>query len=443
MKIKKSVGKLKKRSIVLSGFLILLLGLLPLLQACSSSSGSSSGKTVLKMTAWGSPGELKVYQKGIDAFEKENPDIEVKLTPVPSDSYEQKLITELAGGNGPDVFYVGDQTMAKLIENKSIVPLTDFMNTDKSYTKVDDYSEGLWGAAKQGDEIYGIPVDCNPYVIYYNRGLFKKLGIKSPQEYYDEGKWNWDAFREVTDKIKAAGKYGFVQDSGYAMINNWYWSNGGYEFDDKGNYVLDKDKKAQEALKFVNDLVQDGNAIYSGSLPEGQGADALFMSEQVGMVAAGHWLTATFKENKSLDYDYIYWPSNNGKKDNPVNIATAFLSVNAKSKHKEAAEKFATFYTSKQGQEKRLTGNNNAIPSVKGIDNIVTKDPAVDHIEYLLEGRKNGIANGAPQLYAGQVAGLQTEMSDIYDLMFLGKQDPEKTIQQITKVVNKEIGDKK
>jgi len=410
------------------------------LSGCSGSSektsSEGSSKTVnLTMSAWGNPAELKVYQRGIDAYTKEHPDVKIKLIPVPSDGYEQKLLTQLQGGDAPDVFYVGDATMAKLAKNGSVADLGEFMQTGDSYAKPDEYADGLWGAAKQGDKYFGIPVDCNPLVMYYNKTMFKDLGIKTPQEYFDEGKWNWQAFDDVTKKLKAGGKKGFIAEKGY--MDTWMWSNGGLAYDDEGKYVMDQNQKAHEAIEFVNDLTKKGQIMYGGSLPKGQGLDAMFMSNQVGLVAAGRWLTPMFSENKNLEFDYISWPTNTGNKMEPVQVPVAYIAANVKSKQIAEAKKFATFYVSKEGQKARLEGNGNAIPSVRGIDDIVTSDKTVEHVKYLIDGREKGFANGSPRMFKGQVPGLNKEVEDQFDLLLLGKQDVDTTFKNITEKTKK------
>ena len=42
----------------------------------------------------------------VDAFQKENPDITVRMEVLPYDQYWTKLTTELAGGKAPDVFWL-------------------------------------------------------------------------------------------------------------------------------------------------------------------------------------------------------------------------------------------------------------------------------------------------------------------------------------------------
>ena len=95
-----------------------------LLVACSSDSGGSGGsdgdKVELSMTAWGNPAEIDVYQRAIDAYEEENPDVTVNLSPTPSDTYKQQLLTQLQGSQAPDVFYVGAEYIAQLINTGTI-----------------------------------------------------------------------------------------------------------------------------------------------------------------------------------------------------------------------------------------------------------------------------------------------------------------------------------
>lgn len=412
-----------------------------LLQGCGSGGSSGASGVSLTMTAWGNPAELKVYQRAIDAYMEKYPDVSVKLVPVPSDGYEQKLLTQLAGGSGSDVFYVGDETMAKLISNQSIEPLSGFLTSGDSFVKADEFAEGLWGAAKRGEEIYGLPVDNNPLLLYYNIDLFKEAGLKSPQEYYDAGEWNWKTFEEVTSRLKETGKKGFVIDSGWSYVISWIWSNGGDMYDAEGNYVMDRNDKVMEAIAYLHKLVADGNMTYAGSLPKGQGNDAMFLSNQVGMVAAGRWMTPMFSENPNLHFDYIPYPTNTGNKMEPAAIATAYLSLNQNSKQKEEAKKFLTFYVSAEGQKARLSGMGNAVPSVGGIDDIVTADGIPPHSQYLIDVRENGYANGANKTKSGQIPGLGDEVKQIYDLLFLQQIGVDEAVKRITEMVAKKTAE--
>jgi len=407
-------------------------------------SGDAAGETAkaekveLTMQAWGNPEEIKVYQRALDAFTEKNPNITVKLVPVPGDQYEQKLLTQLQGSQGPDVFYAYEPTIPKLIEADQIQPLTEFLSSPESYVAAGDFPDGLWGPAKRDGELYAVTPDANPMVMYYNKKVFQEAGVKTPQEYYDEGNWNWDAFRQVTSELKAAGKEGYILENWWAHWYSWIWSNGGQMFDDQGNFVLSGDEKAKEAIAFLEQLIQDGNAVYAGSLPKGQGTDAMFMSNQVGILAAGRWLEPLFTKNESLEFDYIYWPSNTGKNE-PVGVPVAYFAVNKNSEHVEEAMKFVSFYVSAEGQEIRLADGGNAMAAIAAADEAIMSTATVEHSEFLSEARSNGRTHGSPQAYDAQFPGLTSEIGEQFDLMMLGKQSAADTVAKLEEIVSSYI----
>jgi multiple sugar transport system substrate-binding protein len=450
---------MKRKSKWFTSLMPIFLVFILLVSACSSegSSGSSSSdgsngsngsngsggddeeKIELTMTTWGNPGEIKVIQRALDAYEEKNPNVTVKLIPAPGDTYQQKLLTQLQGGEAPDVFYVGGESMAPLIATNRIAELTDFLGTSESYVKEDEFAEGLWGAAKKDGKIYGLTVDSNPLLLYYNKKVLEEAGIdpNEPQKLFESGDWNWNTFQEITTKIKNADKYGFVVDNWWGPTFSWIWTNGGKMYDEEGNNILAENEKAQEAFKYLATNIKNGNFTYGGSLPKGQGADAMFMSNQVGFVGAGRWLTPMFSENESLEFDYVPWPSNTGKQIETAGVATAYMAVTKDSKHLEEAMKFASFYTSKEGQTVRLDDNGNAIPSIHSADSVIENAKIPEHASYLKDARDIGISE-ANQLV---IPGLDTEINTILDLMFLGQKSPDEAIAEISKTAEEMIAE--
>ncbi|KAB8126323.1 sugar ABC transporter substrate-binding protein [Gracilibacillus oryzae] len=425
---------------------LLFAGLILFLTGCSSNNeannegGETNGETVnLTMQAWGNPEELKVYQRGIDGFMKENPNIKIDLVSVASDQYEQKLMTSLQGSKGPDIFYAHEPTMPELIEAGVVQPLDEFFASDESYASLDDFAEGLFGPARKDGVTYGVTPDANPMVLYYNKKVFEEAGAKTPQEYFDEGNWNWDAFVEVSEQIKEAGKTGLVMENWWGHWYSWIWSNGGLIFDENGELVLQDNDKAKEAFHFMNDLVQNGNAVYAGSLPQGQGVDAMFMSNQVGMIGGGRWFSPQFDQNGALEYDYIPFPTNTGNKQEKVAIPVAYIAVNSKNEHVEEAMKFISYYVSTAGQELRTGEGGNALPSINTIEASALSETTDKHIEYMFEARETGLTHGSNLALDAQFPGLNSDITETIDLMFLGKQDADTTIQKVAEIIEEHM----
>jgi multiple sugar transport system substrate-binding protein len=405
---------------------------------------AANGKVIkLKWSTWGNPGELKKFFELTDQYNKDHPNVKWELVAVPNDGYEEKIITQLQGGTAPDVFYAGDQTVVKLIENGSIAELTPMMDNPDSLIKKGDFADGLWGGSKKGDKIFGVTVDCNPLVTYYNKKVLADAGITDdPQKLYEAGEWNWKKFQELTEQLKAKGKYGLVIENWSGPIYSWATINGGkiYDKDQDGNFIGDQDPKTIEAFKYLADNVKNKNFVFAGALPKGQGPDAMFMSNQVGFGIAGRWWVPQFNANTALKYDIVPLPTNTGNKMEPAAIPTAYMVMNKKTAHEKETYEFLSYFVSKEGQTFRLKGGN-AVPSVAGVDDLVLdKSAQPEHAQFFLDAREIGYALWPSE---SAVAGASDIVKDNVDLLLLGKQDAEITLKKISEGVTKKISEAK
>ncbi|WP_274362564.1 ABC transporter substrate-binding protein [Paenibacillus thermotolerans] len=403
---------------------VLLLGSALLLQACSgggggggSGSGKSGGEKVkITWSTWGNPGELGRFQEFTEDFNKRHPDIQAELIPIPNDGYDQKILTQLSGNTAPDVFYSGDGLISQLVANGSVVQLNSYMEAPGSALGPNDLVEGLYGAAKQGNDIWGLTVDCNPMLLWFNKKVLKDSGINDlPTDLYEKGQWNWQTFQAMTEKIKAAGKYGLVVDSWWSPYYSWVTSNGGKVYDANGKFILHEDAKGKEAMKFIYDNIKAGNFTFSGSLPKGQGGDAMFMSNQLGFLGAGRWMLPVFSKNDALEYDVVPYPTNTGNKIEPAGIPTAYLVMNKNVKNKDAAWVFMSEFVNKEGQTFRLQGGGNAVPSVLGADNLVLEGNDPEHAQYFLDAREIGYALWLEEAAVpGLASEIQTKLEELW-----------------------------
>ncbi|AGA57669.1 ABC-type sugar transport system, periplasmic component [Thermobacillus composti KWC4] len=406
-----------------------------------SSQGGQGEKVKIKWATWGNPGELTRFQEFTKEFNAKHPNIEAELIPIPGE-YEQKILTQLSGGTAPDAFYAGDGTIVKLIENGTIEELTPYLKQSDSKIKETDFFEGLWGAARKDGKIYGLTVDCNPMVFWYNKKVLKDAGVtEMPADLYEKGQWNWETFKSMVEKVRATGKYGYILGNWWGPYYSWITSNGGKIYDDaNGEFIAHKDGKAAEAFKFLYDNVQAKNFTFAGTLPKGQGADAMFMSNQVAFVTAGRWYLPIFKQNQSLEFDIVPWPTNTGKKLEPAGIPTAYIVMNKNTKHKNETWQFISEFVSKEGQLFRLKGGGNAVPSIAGVDEVVLEGNIPEHAKYFLETRQVGYALTPHE--AG-VPGLSKVITDELEAFWLKGGNPDSILQTLGEKANKKIAEYK
>lgn len=128
--------------------------------------------------------------------------INVELVYCPQNTYIADVAALIATGNSPDIF----------VDNTQF-PQTLKIADDFSVSKV-DLNEPIWdwqniNATSVGGKVYGVntvnSVWIGEYLLIYNRELMELNGIKTPQEYIDEGKWTWDDLLEITKQVNALG----------------------------------------------------------------------------------------------------------------------------------------------------------------------------------------------------------------------------------------------
>ncbi|MGO4692143.1 ABC transporter substrate-binding protein [Glaciibacter sp. 2TAF33] len=401
--------------------------------ACSGSGGNSDPNTVVWST-WGTPEELTRYEDFNKDFMKRHPDIKVKLQPVASyGDYHSKLLAQLTSNTAPDVFYIGDDKIGQFVDAKVLMPLTKLMDSDASQTKPDDFFPGLFGAAKTGDEIYAAPNDSNPDVLWYDKTALAAAGITDdPAALAEAGEWTTGKYLDMNAKLKAAGLTGSMFWNYWATHYSWISAQGGTVFDDSGAFIGNTDTATVDATETLGKKFQDGTFVVADTLPEGAGADSLFVSHKAGFFSQGRYTIGTVKSaGEEASYDIVRWPTPDGAAA-PTGVATSYLAINAKTKKTDAAFTFWTEFLSAEGQTFRLQGGGNAVPSIKGADDVVLEDNYPAHAQTFLDMRDIGFEDH-PTIAA--VPGLSTDISDLMMKLYQGKGDAQSTLDAVADLI--------
>jgi multiple sugar transport system substrate-binding protein len=414
----------------LLGLGALVAGGTPLLAACGAGSGKKAAAGgggsggAISWAAWANPGEAERFKEFSKAYQ-ESSGVKTTFQVVVGD-YQSKLLSQLAGSAAPDAFYVGDVQMAKLASSGQLVDLTEYLGSADSPVKEADFYPGLmqWCRPVAGGGLFGAPVDCNPKVFWFNADLLAKAGVdRTPAELYEAGAWNQDALTSLLDQVRRSGKRGLALEGNWFDLFGWLTTFGGTLFDDAGKAVFDTDPKAQQAMEWLFDQLASGNIVYAGSLPKGQGIDALFYAEQLAAITFGRWILPNLKQLK-FSYDIAPLPSPSGKDIMPVPVGTAAIAVNAKSKVRDQALAFLGHYVSADGQKARLSGGGNAVPVVSGLDDVVVEGNLPAHGKLFTEIARKGYAVPLPIARNAQIA---TDFPLLVDKLLKAKSDTPKS----------------
>lgn len=316
------------------------------LAACGG--GSASDSATGTITFWHTynvtgPENKNLVEKVIPAFEKANPGIKVKSQDIPYDSMLQKVIASIAGGNGPDVIRADIIWMPQLAKVSALVQMDDVVSTRRS-----EFFAGPLATCYYKGHYYGLPLDTNTRVIFYNKPLFQRAGISQAPTTSDE-------FKAAATKIHALGGniFGYAEGGLDAWnILPWIWSFGGdvtnEDFTKATGYINNAQSVA--AIQFLADMLD--NKTLSPSLLGGSSlstSDALGKS-LAGMIVDGPWMPPIFKATyPSLDFGFAPMPAGPSGKSASV-VGGEDIAILKSTQKLGATKKFVEFMTSMEAQ---------------------------------------------------------------------------------------------
>ncbi len=155
----------------------------------SQGGGNQGGKTSLALAWWGNPTRNKNTQAMIDAYMKANPDVKISGQPGEFNSYWDKLATQTAGGQAPDIIQMD---MLYIAEYGTRGALLDLGSIDTS-----KFVEGTVDSGKINGKLVGINAGINSALIFGNPKVFEKAKMNMP----DDKTWTWDQLIEIGAEV--------------------------------------------------------------------------------------------------------------------------------------------------------------------------------------------------------------------------------------------------
>ncbi|MBW3090045.1 extracellular solute-binding protein [Bifidobacterium miconisargentati] len=231
--------------------------LLASLAGCGRTNGSStdannvttidSGKATGEVTVWAMGNEGDLLGDFVKGFEKENPDVKVKVTAIPWASAHDKIQTAIAAGKVPDVMQMGTTWMADFSNAFSEVP----ENFDLA-----DFSDGPLKTGQVNGVQLGVPWYVDSHVLYYRTDIASKAGWNKPPETLEE-------LQQMAKDVKSVEgvKNGmFIAASG---ADTWqgtlwaYFSDGVSLMNDQKKWTLDT-PEMKEATEYIDQFFKEG-----------------------------------------------------------------------------------------------------------------------------------------------------------------------------------------
>lgn len=324
------------------------------LSACSNnnnSSSSSSAKIPTKISKkttvnfWysltgTSQSALKKLTKD---FEKKNPNITIKLQSQGGNysDLQAKLVSGLQSPKDlPTITQAYPGWLYNAAKNNMLVNLTPYVNNKSvgwgSY-KNSGIKKALWDGANIGGTQYGVPFNKSVEVLFYNKTLLDKYGVKVPSNMSQLASASAEIYRKSHHKVRGMG---------FDALNNYYMmqmkETYGKDFNKNLNFAA---KDSVKAINYYADGVKAGYFMQAGtqkymSTPFNNGQVAMF----IGSTANEAYLKQGLKKG------YTYGVAARPSSMNVQQGTDIYMFKKASAMQKAAAFKYLKFLTSKSSQ---------------------------------------------------------------------------------------------
>lgn len=315
-------------------------------------------QVVLRVANWGGvqvDSKFMRLERDIrEGFEHRHPGVRIQFEQIPGEGqYASKLLMMHVTGSVPDVVWVDASSAAVFIDNGVLRDLTPYVRQDPDFD-LDGYFESVLNAYRRKDQLYAIPLDFTPMMLFYNRRLFDAAAVPYPQP-----GWTWQDFLSAAKQLTivehdaaSPRQFGFLFENWAPKWIMWLWTNGGDVLDPTGTRAtghLDSPQSVA-AVQFLVDLMGKYRVAPDPRQTAAAGRDP-FRAGQVAMVLTGHWMMIEYRAD-GIDYAAVSLPSNTGRRET-VAYASG-LGVMTRARRPDLAWEYIKYMTSTDVQIRRV-----------------------------------------------------------------------------------------
>ena len=315
--------------------------------------GSSSGAVELNLWSFNVGGfaEASNWEPIIAAFNEQNPDIKITVTPINYQDGDQKLTSAITAGTGPDIIFEGpERIVGNYAREGLMVDLSDLWETGGS-----DIAEGISSVSQLDGTYYMYPLSVAAHCMAINYEAFEAAGAL---QYIDEETrtWTTDNFVKAMEAVRDAAAAGTINintpgiiycgaqggDQGTrALVNNLYSD---YFVNEDGTAYTANSENNVKALKLLQDMVNNGSMSANASFAA---ADELQAFANQTCAVSFCWNYANYTQYAAQTQFTPFamaFPSDDGTPELEMAGPYGFGVFNNKDEAKiEAAKKFVQF----------------------------------------------------------------------------------------------------
>lgn len=318
--------------------------------------GLSMGAAQIQLTYWQYDFGTRITAMNqlIEQFNAANPDIVVTQETFPYDAYEQRVAAATAAGQGPDVVQLFYGWAASWQRAGYIEPLPQ-AHIDHAW--IESYFIPMVESVKIGGEYYGLPTAVRALALFYNKDMFREVGLNP-----DAPPTTWGEFVEAAKKLTQKRGTLFTR-IGYGpggqdhhLIRTVLMNQlGTTPYSSDNRTVLYGNDTGAEALKVWTDwqLVDEIGVLEF--IPGGSGyREGFITQENIAMIIDGSFAIGQVRNGAKFDWGVAELPTfDNGVQSNFGSFWMNGVTAKAYTDpaRLEASARFIRFVTSEEAMK--------------------------------------------------------------------------------------------
>lgn len=327
--------------------------------------GYRGDRTLIKLYHWDNGGktETDLVIEVAEEFMKRNPDIFVEVTIV--SSYESQFQNFMAASNVPDVFCVPDGNFGQWVDTGVMKNIQEYFDNSTVIDKENIAPSALqryrWNGLTMGTgDLYAMPKDITPYVMYYNKDLFDQYDVDYPSPddimnpYQATAMWRKFGYDLDTVRIKTNGELRIMDDHVYGVAKLYpeglIWSNGAdYLSEDRTEVLIDSPEFIQ-AFEYIVEAQMKYAVAPTGKVLTSTPEKNLFLNGKAATYIEGRSVTTDLRKRATFNWDIAPIPAFETNQQVNGWSGSVGYGIYSNSEHPDEAYRVAEFFTSKDGQ---------------------------------------------------------------------------------------------
>lgn len=338
---------------------------------------------------WGVYDTRQDIAKITESFQQVSPGIKVNYRQFSFEDYERELVNALAAGSGPDVVMMHHTWLAKHKNKFAYMPDVSGVVKDYKFMTPTEYKEQFVDVAYKDlvsdGRIYALPLYVDTLALFYNKDMFNTAGITRPPK-------DWNEFNEDVKLLTKFDDDGNVIQAGAAIgtarninrstdILTALMLQNGTVMTNSSNTAMSMSRTVsgqrvgENALEYYTDFANPEKEVYTWNGQQHYSIDAFIEGRVAMMFNYSHQIPVVRGRFERLNFSIASMPQFSDL--DARNYANYWaVGVSAQSKKQDAAWRFLSYLTSKDGA--RIYLETTSRPSARrDIIDVQRNDPAL------------------------------------------------------------------